>query len=220
MRVIFFDLDGTLYQTERIAVPAMQQTFDWLHRENVSSQPTPTPAEIKSMFGLTGREFWLRLLPDADADVRQLADEQLLKYELALIKQGKGRFYPGVVKGLQRLKAAGWQLCIVSNGLSDYIHGVLDSAELRTLFMEIYALGDQPGVSKTEAVRQCIEQYAIQQGVMVGDRASDVVAGRANQLLTLGCRYDSFPAFADEGELAGADAVLTEFAELFERIEV
>lgn len=218
MQAIIFDLDGTLYQTELIAIAAFQKTFATLREKNLYHGQSPTVTQIKSVFGMTGQEFWKRLLPEADETVRMKADEILLKYELELIEQGKGKFYPDVVLSLYRLREAGWHLFIASNGIKDYVHAVLDSANITHLFTDIYTVGDHPQQKKKDAVRRCIDQYQIREGYMVGDRSSDVEAGKANELITIGCRYEGYPHFGELYELEDADYVIKHFRELFQYI--
>lgn len=219
MNAIFFDLDGTLYQTELVAVPAFQRTFDQLQQEGLYTYATPSVSEIESVFGLTGYVFWQQLLPHADAAVRRYADELLLTHELALIDEGVGKFYPGVEEGLHQLHESGFQLFIMSNGIAPYVKAALDSQDLSRLFTELYTLGDELGVSKSEAVKAAIQKHQIMQAYMVGDRQSDMDAGRSNDLFTIGCKYTGFPYFGKAAELAMANAVISWFDELLQYVK-
>lgn len=219
MKACIFDLDGTLYQTERIAVPAFEKTFQNLRRQGMIQTSVPTESKITSVFGLTGKQFWAELLPEADEKTRIEADRLLLKYEKEFIDQGWGQFYPGVVKGLNHLQHQGWDLFIVSNGIREYVYAVLESADLRKLFTAIITLGDQPELQKKDAVQRLIKQYSIKQGYFIGDRASDVEAGIQNGLTVIGCRYEGFPYFGKEEELERADHRIHHFQELFEIIK-
>lgn len=219
MKAMIFDLDGTLYQTERIAVQAFQKTFESLLQQGMIETSVPSESKIRSVFGLTGDQFWRELLPNANDHVRQIADQLLLEYEKALIDQGKGRFYPGVTEGLKQLYEQGWSLFIVSNGIEKYVNAVLSSADLTRLFTRVCSLGDQPNQLKRDAVRILIHQYRITSGYMVGDRYSDIDAGIANGLKTIGCRYKGFPDFGKESELELATYRIDRFQDLFDVIK-
>ena len=39
----------------------------------------------------------------------------------------------------------------------------------------------------------------------IGDRRSDVEAGKANGLRVIGCQYEGFPQFGSKNELQGAN---------------
>ena len=219
MKACIFDLDGTLFQTERIAVPAFAKAFQDLRRQGKIEEDLPTEAEILSTFGLKGDQIWAKLLPTATPSLRKEADQLLLKYEKELINEGMGKFYPGVEKGLVQLQERGWALFIVSNGIPEYVHAVLASRELLKLFTSICTLGNQPTIQKKDAVRNLIRQYSITHGYVIGDRVSDVEAGKKNDLITIGCKYQGFPYFGKEDELQEADHIIQHFSELLTIIE-
>jgi len=216
MKACIFDLDGTLYQTERIAIPAFEKTFQDLRQQGKIEENDPTESMILSSFGLKGEQIWAELLPKADHELREEADRVFLKYEKELIHNGKGKFYPGVKKGLVHLKEQGWSLFIVSNGIPEYVNAVLASAALTELFTEILTLGNQPTVEKPDAVRDLIQRYSIKKGYVIGDRKSDVEAAKKNDLIAIGCKYKGFPHFSKKGELNEADFIIQHFRELVE----
>ncbi|SHF09003.1 adenosylhomocysteine nucleosidase [Seinonella peptonophila] len=219
MQAIIFDLDGTIYQTEKVAVPAFRATFEWLKDQGLYQGKIPADQVFEQQFGLTGAEFWSRLLPDANEEVRQLADQQLLKEEIKWINQGAGACYPGVVETLNKLKDQGYQLLIASNGLEAYVEHVLHSEEILSLFTGIYTASRYQTTSKTELVKRCLDDHHIQSGMMVGDRRSDIVAGKENYLLSIGCRYTGFRSFSALDELEQADHLIYEFPELLHVLE-
>lgn len=214
MRGIIFDLDGTLFQTEKVAVPAFQETFRILQKNGWHEGNVPSEREIQSVFGMTHEEIWARLLPGSDEETKEKADRIMLEKELEMFEQDKGMLYPDVEKTLHELKQDGWALFIASNGAGPYVRGALDSKGLTSLFQGIYAAGDYETNTKVDLVKICKEKHGISGGFMVGDRSSDVEAGKANQLTVIGCRYVGFPHFGEEEELAEADYTIRRFAEL------
>lgn len=214
MRAIIFDLDGTLFQTEKVAVPAVEAMFRVLKENGFYTGDIPSAAKIQSVFGMTHEEIWQRLLPEADEETRKKADRIMLEKELELIAQGKGALYPDVEETLKELKKAGWTLFIASNGVLPYVRGALESKGLISLFEEIYTAGEFGTKSKTELVRICKERHGITGGYMVGDRSSDMKAGKENHLTVIGCRYSGFPQFGEKDELADADYIIREFKDL------
>ncbi|SEN59530.1 HAD family hydrolase [Lihuaxuella thermophila] len=214
MKAIIFDLDGTLFQTEKLAVPAAEAMFRDLRELGLYSGETPSAAKIQSVFGMTHEEIWQRLLPEADEETRKKADRILLEKELEMLAEGKGALYPGVDETLKKLKNAGWPLLIASNGLLPYVRGALESKGLISLFEGIYTAGEFETGSKTDLVNICKERHGITSGYMVGDRRSDVKAGKENHLTVIGCRYSGFPQFGEHDELADADYIIGDFKEL------
>jgi len=63
-------------------------------------------------------------------------------------------------------------------------------------------------------VRKIIIENGIESGFVVGDRASDILAAKDNQLVAIGANFD----FAQEAELLLADFIINNFKELPETI--
>ncbi|BCU80353.1 MTA/SAH nucleosidase [Polycladomyces abyssicola] len=216
---MIFDLDGTLFQTEKVAVPAFRRTFERLRRSGRYEGSLPTDEEIQSVFGLTHVEIWNRLLPGADEQTKQTADRWMLEEELHCLQQGMGALYPGVGETLHRLAREGWPLFIASNGILPYVKGVLTAFELLPLFSGIYTAGEYQTREKKDLVRILMNEHGVTGGYMVGDRSSDVEAGLANGLTVIGCRYAGFPNFSGESELDGAHVVIDSFPSLLNVIK-
>jgi phosphoglycolate phosphatase len=209
-----FDMDGTLFQSEKVAVPAFRRAFDRLKAEGLYRGKTPSDEEIRSVFGMTQEEIWSRLLPEADEETRRIADRWTLEEELAGLRRGEGELYPGVAETLRRLKEEGWKLFVASNGAGPYLRGVLGAFNLALLFSGVYGAGDYGTAAKEELVQILMREHRLTGGFMVGDRRSDVRAGKANGLTVIGCRYTGFPRFGEEDELEGADAVVERFPDI------
>ncbi|MFO7288934.1 MAG: HAD family hydrolase [Bacillota bacterium] len=213
-KTAIFDMDGTLFQSETVALPAFRRAFMRLREEGLYRGDPPSDGEIQSVFGMTQEEIWSRLLPEADEGARKRADRWTLEEELAGLRRGEGRLYPGVAETLRRLKAEGWRLFIASNGLRSYLDGVLETFRLSPLFTGVYGAGDHGTETKEELVRMLMEEHGVTGGFMVGDRKSDVRAGKANGLKVIGCRYPGFTRFGREDELKDADVVVDRFPDI------
>lgn len=207
---VLFDMDGTLLQTEKLATPAFLRTFDDLRKQQLWDGRTPTESELTNVLGMTLEDLWKTLLPDANHEVKLVADRLMLQHELDLLKEGITDLYPGVREVLRELKSKDVSLFVASNGLEKYIDAVCEHFGLKAVFTDLYSAGRFQTKSKNDLVSQLINDYAIQQAVMVGDRRSDVEAGKANQLLTIGCDF----GFAKPGELEQADQIITQFDQL------
>ncbi|WP_281267796.1 HAD family hydrolase [Sulfoacidibacillus thermotolerans] len=59
-------------------------------------------------------------------------------------------------------------------------------------------------------MRIACKDIAHEQGFMVGDRLTDVEAGRQNGLYVIGCAF----GFAQAEEFAGADRIVKKFSEI------
>lgn len=215
---IIFDMDGTLFQTETLAIPAFHRTFERLAQHGLDTGPLPTDERIASSFGMTSVDLWGHVLPEASEETREIADRWMLEEELLLLQEGKGVLYPNVREVLSQLDEAGWPLFIASNGTGPYVRGIVDAYGLNAWFKGIYTAGEYQTRAKEELVKRLMEDHQVTGGYMVGDRSSDVQAGKENGLMVIGCRYAGFPQFSEEKELQGADFLISSFTELLERI--
>jgi len=207
---VFFDMDGTLLQTEKLALPAFHRTFAELQQKNLWTGPIPTDEQCLNVLGMTIEQLWETLLPGEDIQTKTFANDSLLKHEKDLLKEGACDLYPGVREQLEKLKAAGVSLFVASNGLEDYIESICKQFQIDSLFTDLYSAGRFQTKSKNDLVAKLLKDYPIKHAVMVGDRHSDVEAGKTNGLFTIGCDF----GFAKEGELDGADVIIRHFTQL------
>lgn len=208
-KTIIFDLDGTLFQTETLAVPAFHDTFARLQREGLYSGLIQDDQVLKSMFGKTNEEIWPELLPKASPEVRAKADLYMEDFELLRLHRGEGRLYQGVAEIISALHQKGYRLCIASNGGESYVTGVVEYY-FSGLFSAVYSAGGYQTGSKVELVKLIVDRFSDGSLVMVGDRSSDIAAGKRNQLQTIGCSY----GFGHSEELVDADYLISDFPEL------
>ena len=213
---VLFDMDGTLLQTEKLATPAFLRTFEDLRAQKLWGGPIPTERELTNVLGMTLDQLWNTLLPNASHDVKHTADRLMLEHESMLLKEGVTDLYPGVRQVLQDLKDSGAALFVASNGLEGYINEVCEYFELKSLFTDLYSAGRFRTKSKNDLVKKLLADYQIEQAIMVGDRHSDIEAGRSNGLKTIGCDF----GFANPGELDHADVIVRKFEDIPQHIQI
>ncbi|WP_166244591.1 HAD family hydrolase [Paenibacillus turpanensis] len=206
-----FDMDGTLFKTETLLLPAYHRTFEQLRQEGLYEGDTPPEERILSGLGMLLEEIWEKVIPGTSASCRRRADELLLEYQRQGLREGVGELYEGVQETLEELKRRGVRLFVASNGLEAYVKEVAQYQGIAPLFEGLYSAGEYRTSSKVDLVRILKEQHGVASGWMVGDRSSDVEAGKENGLLVVGCDYASF---GKPEELSGADIRITAFKEL------
>ncbi len=212
-QAMMFDMDGTLFETETVLLPAYHRTFQQLRSEGLYEGETPPEEIILSSLGMLLEDIWARVMPGASRQTIDRANELLLQLQLQLMEEGISRLYPQVVETLESLHAQGVRLFIASNGLEGYVKGITSVHDLDRLLEGVYSAGEYETETKTELVRLLMEQHGLQSAWMVGDRSSDVEAGKGNGQTVIGCRYADF---GDAGELAGADVVIQSFEQLLD----
>lgn len=213
---LIIDLDGTLFKTETLSLPAYHAAFNQLRSEGLYTGETPPEERFLSSLGLLLPEIWARVIPDTSEQTRARADELLLFHQLRLLKQGLGELYPGVQSTLEALHGRGHRLFVASNGLESYVKEVVHHQGIDRLFTALYSAGEYQTSSKVQLVRLLLDTYHIEAAWMCGDRSSDVEAGAENGLYVVGCSYGGFH---QAEELKDADVVITAFPELLDNLD-
>ena len=210
-RPIVFDLDGTLFQAHLLAVPAYIDTFTRLNEAGVI-QIMPTEEQFKSLFGLTEREIWELLLPGASPEVRQLTSDWMGEEEHKYMEQGLGELYPGALETLEQLHREGHPLFIASNGTEGYVKSVCKTFGLAPFLTGIYSAGEYRTETKVQLLAHAVREHDLGPGMMVGDRNSDVDAGRGNDFVTVGCTY----GYGKRQELDHAHYIVDEIRQILD----
>lgn len=208
---MIFDMDGTLFKTETLLVPVFHKVFNRLREEGLYSGETPPEELILSCLGMLLPEIWRRVIPNHGETVHRRADELLLEFELEGLRRLATELYPQVPETLQELTQRGVRLFVASNGLEHYVKGVAEAHRIFPLFEGIFSAGEHQTASKVDLVKLLLDRHGVSRAWMVGDRSSDVEAGKRNGLTVIGCAY---AGFGDGGELAGSDVLIGSFDEL------
>ncbi|MFC4306098.1 HAD family hydrolase [Cohnella boryungensis] len=208
-----FDLDGTLFQTETLLETVHRRVFDTLREEGLYEKPQPPIELLLGSLGMLLTDIWHRVMPDGSPEAHERANVLMLQYELEELESGCGQLYPGVAETLGELRSRGVRLFVASNGLEEYVKAVPAVKGIADQFEALYSAGEFATATKVDLVRQLLDRFGIEHAWMVGDRSSDVEAGKSNGLFVVGCDY---AGFRREGELEGSDAVIRAFPELLE----
>jgi len=207
-----FDMDGTLLESGPLAVPAFQETQVRMRQAgwDVPAEDW-TEQQIVSTFGWTHDHIWQQLLGYRLTEEQQRkADEWVLQGELDGLRVGRVSLFAGVEDTLRELHRTGALLAVASNGQQGYIEGIIEVCGLSELFSGLYSAAGRKTATKVELVRQLLAEIPADQAVMVGDRSSDIEAGKGNGLPSIGCAF----GFAHPSELAHADYQISHFSEL------
>ncbi|MCJ8010165.1 HAD hydrolase-like protein [Paenibacillus sp. KQZ6P-2] len=213
---MIFDMDGTLFQTESVLLPAYHKLFDTLRSEGLYTAPTPPEERMLGSLGMLLEDIWKVVMPDGSEEAHNRANELLLQLELEGLAGGETLLYPEVKETLEALHEQGVKLYVASNGLEHYISGIVDTHELAKLFDGLYSAGKHGTLSKVDLVKLLLEENHVKSAWMVGDRSSDVEAGKKNELGVIGCAY---AGFGNHEELKGSDVLISSFSELLKLYE-
>lgn len=208
---LIFDMDGTLFETDTLLVKVHERLFRTLREEKLYTLETPPVDKLLACLGMLLDDIWKQIMPDSTEAARRRADELMLQYELEGLAAGEGELYPHVAETLAELKKSGAKLFVASNGLEEYVKGVAKHKGISQLFDGLYSAGEYGTATKVDLVARLLKDHGIGSAWMVGDRSSDVEAGKGNGIATIGCAYAKY---GRPSELAGADVLISDFRQL------
>ncbi|WP_235973514.1 HAD family hydrolase [Peribacillus faecalis] len=206
---IIFDMDGTLFQTDKILETALHDTFEYLRERELWSKKTPIDT-YRKIIGVPLPDVWATLLPNQPVTVRNKANEIFHEQLIRHIQEGNGALYPNTIEMLQSLKEKGYELIIASNGQTAYLQAIVSYYRLDCWVTQTFSIERIATMKKSDLVAAIKKKYGITKGAVVGDRLSDIEAAKCNGFLAIGCRFE----FAQEDELAQADYVINDLLEL------
>lgn len=179
LKLVIFDLDGTLFRTETVDVEAFNRALE------ANGYKRRAEREILDLIGLTMRPMSEQLLGTKDRHLVDKFISDAVEFEREGIKKS-GQLYEGVLDFLGRLKKRNYILSICSNGNFDYVMGIVEKFNLHKFFDEIWY---DKGIPKAQAVGIIKERFNASRFVMAGDRACDIEACRENGGISIGVSY-------------------------------
>ncbi|WP_445490915.1 HAD hydrolase-like protein [Niallia sp. 03133] len=206
---LIFDMDGTLFQTNKILEASLQETFDHLRELNKWEKETPIE-KYQEIMGVPLPVVWETLLPNHGEKVRREANEWFHESLIANIRAGKGDLYPHVIEVFSYLKNNNFSIYIASNGQKEYLQEIVNYYQLDHWVTETFSIQQIPSQNKADLVQAILTKYSIKKGAVIGDRISDINAAKSNGLLSIGCNFD----FAQQEELSQANIMINSFLEL------
>ncbi|MZQ81136.1 HAD hydrolase-like protein [Paenibacillus sp. 5J-6] len=206
---IIFDMDGTLFQTDKILEVSLEDTFNHLRSLNEWDKETPID-KYREIMGVPLPKVWETLLPNHSIEVREQIDTYFLGSLIKNIKSGKGALYPNVEDVFSYLTENKCSIYIASNGLTKYLTAIVNYYKLDNWVAETFSIQQIASLNKSDLVKTIVEKYSITNGAVVGDRLSDIKAAKENGLVAIGCNFD----FAQEDEISQADIVIDDLDEL------
>ncbi|MEM6577668.1 MAG: HAD-IA family hydrolase [Pseudomonadota bacterium] len=211
LRLVIFDVDGTLVDSQSDIVTAMSEAF---HR---AATPPPTKDEILSIVGLSLDRAMERLAPELSPSMQS---KMVIWYKEAYMglraKVGAAQsspLYPGARETLESLHAVPDLLLGVATGKSKRgLDKLFDAHELGPFFVTRQVSDFHPSKPDPSMVLACLSEtgVAAEHAVVVGDTSFDMDMAKSAGVSAIGVSWGYHPA----ASLAAADRVIDSFAQL------
>lgn len=214
MRLVVFDLDGTLINSEALIIETVRESFEAV------GQAIPTDAAIRSISGITARDAMGILAPGAAED---RIDVILNSYRSTYMqKAGLARepMFEGALAALDRLQAQPETILAVATGKG---HAgaitLLERHDIIGRFHSIQTPAHNRGKPDPQMIETAMERAGIgrEATVMIGDTSHDMKMARNAGVKALGVSwgYHTVP----ELESAGAHIVIHRMDELVDAVD-
>ncbi len=210
-RLIVFDVDGTLVDSQHAILAAMRAAFA------SAGRPVPERARILGVVGLSLPEAMRVLVPRAtQAEACDLAE----RYRASVVAEraaGRDRspLYPGARAALARLNSApGTRLGVATGKARRGLDHLFAAHDLGGFFATAQTADAHPSKPHPAMLDAALAETGCAAGaaVMVGDTEFDIAMGRAAGMATVGVSWGYHPR--DRLAAAGAGAIVDDFASL------
>ena len=188
-RLVIFDVDGTLIDSQAHIVAAMTAAFGALEL------PVPSRADILSIVGLSSPVAMARLAPDHPQ--AQAALVESYRQAFAALRQAPGGaglspLFPGARAALQALAGQDHTLLAIATGKSRRgMDHILDLHDLRGMFQSVQTADDHPSKPHPSMIATCLADTGADpaRSVILGDTTYDMDMGRAAGIRALGVAW-------------------------------
>jgi phosphoglycolate phosphatase len=209
MRLIIFDMDGTLVDTVALIVSTVTDAF------TAANHPIPTETAIRSVSGITAREAMGVLAPGAAPDrVEEILGHYRHRYgERAGVE--REQLFDGALAALDRLQQQKDTILAIATGKG--FRGattLLERHRIIDRFHSIQTPDHNRGKPDPQMIHTAIEKAGATkaQTVMIGDTTHDMRMAKAAGVKALGVAWGYHSVF--DLNAAGADVIIESFAEL------
>ena len=209
LRLIVFDCDGTLVDSQAAIIHAMRAAFA------AADLPEPTDDAVRSIVGLSVPQAVAAISPTQDREVLGVIDAEFRRASIALRAENPEtnvQFYDGARECLDRLNNDGELLAVATGKARRGLDHLLDQADLRGHFVATQSADDAPSKPHPGMLENCARLTGADRMVMIGDTSFDMVMAKNFGCHAIGVTWGYHPnSVLIE---SGADVLVDNFNEL------
>ncbi|MCK0149760.1 HAD-IA family hydrolase [Marivita sp. S6314] len=215
LRLVVFDVDGTLVDSRTHILASMRQSFQDL------GLAVPSEDAILHGVGLSLPELMAQLVPDAPPETHdrlaaRYKDLSLLRHVTAG-QDAESPFFPGMRDVLDSLRAQDFTLLATATGKSRRgLDRMIAHHGLQGYFQTTQVADNHPSKPHPSMVVTALSETGVepQNAVMIGDTSYDIAMGRAAGVATIGVSWGYQAKIA----LSEADGIVDTASDLFDSL--
>ena len=218
LRLVVFDMDGTLIDSQDVIIEAMRRAFVGMGR------PAPTNAQTLSIIGLSLDKAVATIAPDFSPAEVALGVEGYRRSFIEMRAETGGEaaapLYPGAFAALERLHAQDKILMGVATGKArrglDHAYA---SHGIGHFFVTHQTADRHPSKPNPSMLYQTLSDTGceVEQAVMIGDTEFDIAMGKAAGFATIGVSWGYHSL--ERLQAAAPDFIIDGYDELDETLD-
>lgn len=203
MKVILFDMDGTLWNTSDITYKVANEVGN----NYIECIHIPKEAIDMSM-GCSKEDSSRNYMPYLSKERREEISTVMMHRVIKELNKHGGTVYPGVIDTIKEL-SKNYKLGIVTNSTSDYAKCFARTTDTNEYFEYLYGAASYDGITKGQLLKKIIEENNLEDVIYVGDTAIDKEATVEANIPFIFAKYGF-------GETKEYDYAINEFKELLD----
>jgi len=185
-KMIIFDLDGTLYQSESSYISAVKDIFKQ-HGNYDSLIKKYDDSFLYRFIGEPAHLFNKWLSGVFAKDMLPVILKEFDSFEIDNVIQN-GVLYEDVEDVLKWLQENDFEIYLCSNASKIYLETVMKKFNLEKYFLEFH-IPELKNDTKINMIWKILSRIKPDIGFVVGDRKHDIDAARENKLISIGASY-------------------------------